>query len=137
MPFRCGAGEFDMRHRGFTLIELLVVLAALALLLGLAVPRYIEHVDRTREAVLRQNLATMRDAIDKFQADRGRLPSELQELVRERYLKALPEDPLTLRSDSWVAVSPISGATGTTGQVADVRSGAPGQARDGSSYATW
>lgn len=120
-----------MRRRGFTLIELLVVLAALALLLGVAVPRYVEHVDRTREAVLRQNLATLRDAIDKFSADRGRLPRDLAELVQERYLKAVPLDPLTERNDTWAVMGPGSG------QIADVRSGAAGQARDGSAYAAW
>ena len=123
-----------MRARGFTLIELLVVLAALALLLGLAVPRYVEHVDRTREAVLRTNLATLRDAIDKFNADRGRWPRDLAELVQERYLKALPPDPVTERSDTWVTIGPPQGATG---QAADVRSGAAGVARDGSAYASW
>lgn len=66
-----------MRARGFTLIELLVVLAAVALLLGLTLPRYIAHLDRAREAALRQNLATLRDAIDKFHADRERYPQGL------------------------------------------------------------
>ena len=122
------------RRRGFTLIELLVVLAALALLLGIAVPRYIEHVDRARETVLRQDLVAMRDAIDKFNADRGRYPADLAELARERYLREVPRDPLTDRSDSWVVVQPPQGAEG---KVCDVHSGAPGQARDGQPYATW
>src|SRR5436190_20730931 len=90
------------RWHGFTLIELLVVLAALALLLGLAVPRYVEHVDRARETVLRQNLAALRDSIDKFNADRGRYPADLGELARERYLREVPRDPITDRSDTWV-----------------------------------
>src|SRR6188472_1835633 len=97
------------RARGFTLIELLVVLAALALLLGLAVPRYIEHVDRARETVLRQNLAALRDAIDKFNADRGRYPADLAELARERYLREVPRDPVTDRSDTWVVAPPPQG----------------------------
>lgn len=122
------------RPRGFTLIELLVVLAALALLLGLAVPRYVEHVERARETVLRQNLATMRDAIDKFSADRGRYPEDLAELARERYLRELPRDPLTDRSDTWAVVPPPAGAGG---KVFDVHSGAPGTGRDGRPYAVW
>jgi general secretion pathway protein G len=120
--------------RGFTLIELLVVLAALALLLGLAVPRYVEHVDRARETVLRQNLASLRDAIDKFNADRGRYPLELGELARERYLREVPRDPFTDRADTWVVAPPAQGAEG---QVYDVHSGAPGHARDGMPYASW
>ena len=122
------------RWRGFTLIELLVVLAALALLLGIAVPRYVEHVDRARETVLRQNLAALRDAIDKFNADRGRYPVDLAELARERYLREVPRDPLTDRSDTWLVVQPPQGAEG---KVYDVHSGAPGQGRDGKPYATW
>jgi len=122
------------RWHGFTLIELLVVLAALALLLGIAVPRYVEHVDRARETVLRQNLAVLRDAIDKFNADRGRYPADLAELARERYLREVPRDPLTDRSDSWIVVPPPQGAEG---KVYDLHSGASGQGRDGKPYATW
>jgi len=127
---------FARRVRGFTLIELLVVLTALALLLGLAVPRYVEHVDRARETVLRQNLAALRDAIDKFNADRGRYPAELAELARERYLREVPHDPLTDRSDTWTIVAPPAGGA-TTGQVYDVHSGATGTGRDGRPYAAW
>ncbi|MBN8486837.1 MAG: prepilin-type N-terminal cleavage/methylation domain-containing protein [Burkholderiales bacterium] len=120
--------------RGFTLIELLVVLAAVALLLGIAVPRYVEHVDRARETVLRQSLAGMRQAIDAFYADRGRYPSELTELARERYLRELPRDPITERDDTWHIVAPPDNLAG---KVFDVRSGAVGNGRDGRPYATW
>jgi general secretion pathway protein G len=124
-----------MRHlRGYTLIELLVVLAALGLLLAIAAPRYTEHVDRAREAVLRQNLIGVREAIDKFYADRARYPRDLAELVKERYLRQLPVDPLTDRSDTWVIIAPPDQQQGA---VQDLRSGAPGQARDGSTYAKW
>ena len=121
------------RRRGFTLIELLVVMAALGLLLSIAAPRYIEHVDRSRETVLRHNLAGMRDAIDKFHSDRGRYPADLQELVRERYLRQLPLDPVTDRPDTWVLVPPSGSQPGGIA----VRSGAPGSARDGTQYASW
>lgn len=120
--------------RGFTLIELLVVLAAVALLLGIAAPRYFEHLDRARETVLRQNLAVMRDALDKFNADRGRYPQELAELARERYLREVPRDPITERADTWSVISPPDGRAGA---VFDVRSGAAGRGRDGSPYAEW
>ena len=123
-------------RRGFTLIELLVVLAALAVLLTLAAPRYLEHVDRSREVVLRHNLAAIRDAIDKFRADRARYPASLQELVSERYLRELPMDPVTERSDTWVVLGP-GGQTAAAASVADVRSGALGAAKDGSTYAQW
>ena len=120
---------------GFTLIELLVVMAALGLLLAIATPRYVEHVDRAREAVLRHNLKQVRDVIDRFHADRGRYPQALQELVAARYLRELPIDPMTDRSDTWTLVGPTGGA-GASG-VVDVRSSAPGVARDGTAYAAW
>jgi general secretion pathway protein G len=122
-----------MRRAGFTLIELLVVMAVLALLLAITVPRYTEHVDRARETVLRQNLAATRDAIDKFLADKGRHPAALQELVQARDLRQVPLDPISDRIDTWVLVPPA----GATAGVADIRSGAPGSARDGTPYASW
>ena len=112
----------SLAQRGFTLIELLVVMAALGLLLAIAAPRYVEHVDRAREVVLRQNLAAVRDAIDKFYADRARYPADLQELVQARYLRQVPLDPVTDRNDTWVLVPPHR----QPGGVFDVRSGAAG-----------
>jgi general secretion pathway protein G len=122
-----------VRTRGFTLIELLVVMAALGLLLALAAPRYYEHVDRSREAVLKNNLAVVRQAVDRFRGDRGRYPEELAELVRLRYLRELPLDPITERTDTWRVIAPPGQPKG----VFDIRSGAPGQGRDRTAYATW
>ena len=81
--------------RGFTLIELLVVLSIIALLLSLAVPKYIHSVDVAKEAVLNENLHLVRETIDKFYGDKGRYPESLDELVNEKYLRALPFDPIT------------------------------------------
>ena len=117
-----------MRTRGFTLVELLVVMAIIAGLLTLAVPRYFQHLDRTREAVLKSDLATMRDAVDKFFSDTGRYPETLQELVARRYLRKLPADPITESVDTWIVVAP---ADPKLGAVYDIRSGAPGTTRDG------
>lgn len=86
--------------RGFTLIELLVVFSLLALLLSIAVPRYLSTTDTAREKVRLQNMATLRDALDKFKADQGRYPSELAELVQKQYLRNLPVDPVS-GSSSW------------------------------------
>jgi general secretion pathway protein G len=123
------------RAKGFTIVELLVVLAALGLLLSLAAPRYVEHVDRSREVVLKHNLKAVREAIDRYHADRGRHPSSLQELVRERYLREVPLDPVTDRADTWLLVAPQGSAA--AGSVMDLKSGAHGNARDGTAYATW
>jgi general secretion pathway protein G len=123
---------------GFTVIELLVVLAALALLLSIAAPRYMQHLDHAREVALREDLYQMRTAIDKFFGDQGRYPASLDELVGKRYLRSVPVDPITQRADTWVAVAPTSNLQAAQGgAMADVRSGAPGQAQDGSVYASW
>ncbi|WP_153108918.1 type II secretion system protein [Propionivibrio limicola] len=119
---------------GFTLIELLVVMAIIATLLSIVAPRYFDNLDRSREVALQQSLAVMRDAIDKYRADTGVYPKDLQELVSRRYLRAVPRDPVTESTSTWQVVPPREGEEGGMG---DVRSGAPGQARDGSDYANW
>jgi len=93
-----------MRRRGFTLIELLVVMAIVATLLTIAAPRYFGHVEKAREAALRETLAVVRDAIDKYHADNGRYPSDLQVLVQQRYLARAPRDPMTEHVDDWTLV---------------------------------
>lgn len=122
-------------QRGFTLMELMVVMAIIASLLTLAMPRYFHSVDRSKEAVLRQDLAIMRDAIDKFHADRGRYPATLEELAEKRYLRKLPADPITESSSTWVVIAPPD-ADAAAG-VYDVRSGAPGRSLDGEAFESW
>lgn len=124
---RCGGG--------FTLVELMVVMAIIATLLTLALPRYFHSVDRSREAVLRQDLHIMRDAIDKFMADRGRYPATLEELAERRYLRKVPPDPITDSASTWIVVAP-PGNESPEG-VYDVRSGAPGNSLDGEAYESW
>ena len=130
MAFRTISG----RSRGFTLIELVVVMAIIALLLTFALPRYFDGLERAREAALKQDLKTMRDAVEQFYADRGSYPNTLEELVTSRYLRAIPADPITESTETWVVMPPPE--TGK-GAVYDVHSGAEGQAHDGSAYAEW
>ena len=118
--------------RGFTLIELLVVMAIIGGLLAIAAPRYLHRVDLAKETVLRSDLATMRDALDKFFADTGRYPANLDELVAQRYLRRIPPDPITESAESWVLVAPPAESKG----VYDVKSGAPGMTTDGQPYGT-
>ena len=122
------------RVRGFTLIELLVVFAIVALLVSMAVPRYFASMDRSRESVLRYDLSVMRQAIDKYYGDLGAYPESLKDLVERKYLKAVPQDPVTRSHDTWVLVPPTDGAAGG---VQDIKSGAAGQATDGTNYADW
>lgn len=124
------------RTAGFTLIELLVVFAIIALLLSVALPRYQTSVQRSKEAVLKQNLTTAREAIDRYYADRGRYPDGLDDLVRDGYLRSLPHDPLTESSATWTIVPPRDLAA-AGGRVFDLRSTAPGAGRDGTRYEDW
>lgn len=121
-------------RRGFTLIELLVVMSIIAILVTIAVPRYFHSLDRSREAVLRSNLATVRDAIDKYYGDRGKYPDSLQDLVAGRYLRSLPRDPITDSTGTWIIEPPENP---DLGGVYNIHSGAPGRARDGSEYRQW
>lgn len=125
----------SVRKKGFTLIELLVVMSVIATLLTIAVPRYFQHLDRAKEASLRESLAVMRDAVDKYRGDTGRYPETIEELVTKRYLRKVPPDPITESTESWVIVPPPD----EPGQkkVWDIRSGAEGQGLNGSDYSTW
>lgn len=123
-----------MVRRGFTLIELLVVLAVVATLLTLALPRYFSSVDKSKEAVLKENLYQMREAISRYHADKGRYPETLESLAADKYLRKVPLDPITESAATWIVVAPEdSQKTG----VYDVRSGAPGKGGDGSEYGQW
>ena len=123
-----------VKRRGFTLIELLVVLAIIATLLTLTLPRYFGSLDKSREAVLKENLFQMRDAISRYAADKGRYPESLDQLATDKYLRKVPVDPVTDSATTWVVVR--SEDPQKTG-VYDVKSGANGKASDGSEYAQW
>lgn len=120
-------------NNGFTMIELMVALTIIALLLTLVAPRYLNQEAKARDTALHYNLQMLRKTIDDFKADKGRYPESLQALVENGYLRAVPEDPVTGRADSWITVAPQNLGSG----VYDVRSGAQGLARDDSRYADW
>lgn len=122
------------RPPGFTLIELLVVLAIVAVLLTIAAPRYFGSMERSKEAVLKEDLFQLRDAIGKYYGDRGRYPESLEALSVERYLRKVPIDPLTGSNATWLVLAPPDPEKGG---VYDVRSGAPGLASDGTAYVDW
>jgi general secretion pathway protein G len=109
--------------RGFTLVELMVVLTVIGLLLSVVVPDYVGRMKRAEEAVLKENLVVMRDALDKHYADSGRYPGSLDQLVAKRYLRSIPRDPFTGSSSTWVAEAP---ADARKGAVWDVHSSAKG-----------
>jgi general secretion pathway protein G len=123
-----------VKRRGFTLIELLVVMAIIATLLALVAPRYYGSVKRAEEATLKQNLALMRDALDKHFADSGRYPDSLEDLVAKRYLRSIPLDPTTGARDTWTVEPP---PPPEAGRVYDVKSGSSALAQDGTAFNTW
>lgn len=123
-----------MRSKGFTIIELIVALAIVGLILTIAAPKYFGNVDKSKEAVLREDLYILRDAIDKYYADKQKYPEALEDLVTEKYLRSIPIDPFTLSARSWVLVPPEDASLGV---VANVRSSAPNTAKDGSWYKDW
>lgn len=124
----------DVRN-GFTLIELLVVLTILATLLTIAAPRYFNSIEKSQETTLKQNIGVLRETIDKYYGDRGAYPESLDDLVTQRYLRSVPVDPITGSNTTWLIVPPPEETA--KGAVYDVRSGAPGTARDGSNYSDW
>jgi general secretion pathway protein G len=121
-------GESRGRGEGFTLIELLVVISIIGTLLAIAAPRYFQSIERSKETVLRQDLSVMRQAIDQHRADLGEYPESLTTLVDRGYLRAVPEDPFTKSTETWlVEDSPEPDFPG----IADVRSGAEGSGYSG------
>lgn len=119
--------------RGFTLIEMMIVMVMIATLIAIAMPRYFQGLERTKETALKQNLKEMREAIDHYHADKGDYPANLQTLVAERYLRFIPEDPMTEHADTWQILAPPDRSS----RVYDVASGATNIALNGTAYNTW
>jgi general secretion pathway protein G len=124
---------------GFTLIELTVVLSIIVILAAVALAQYKNSVIYSREAVLKQDLFHMRDAIDQYNADKGQYPTSLDALVTDGYLRRMPEDPLTKSSSSWLTIpnEPDPNNPTAPAGVYDVKSGSDGTALDGTKYADW
>jgi len=124
------------RQRGFTLIELMIVMVIIGLLAAIAVPMYVQSVRHAREAVLKEDLRTLRSAIDSYTVDKQKAPQTLEDLVQAGYLKSLPIDPFTHRTDTWIPAQDdtLMSLDQTESGINDVHSGAPGAASDGTSY---
>jgi general secretion pathway protein G len=127
------------RSRGFTLIEMIFVVAIILILVSMAVPNYKSSIIGAKEAVLRDDLFTMRKAIDYYTMDKQRAPQSLEDLVTAGYLKSIPKDPFTNSSETWQPVEEdvMLGIDQTQPGITDVHSGAPGAAADGTAYSTW
>ena len=127
------------REGGFTLIELMVVMMVIAILTAIAVPAYTTYIRNAKEAALREDLHELRGAIDSYTVDKQKAPQSLDDLVQAGYLRGIPKDPFTQRTDTWVPVQSdmLSGIDQTESGVDDVHSGAQMSASDGSSYTSW
>lgn len=119
--------------KGFTLVELLVVLTLVALLLTLALPRFIDQTDRAKEAVLKQNLESLRIALDQYHGDKGHFPAALDELVTHKYLRHIPVDPIT-NNPTWKEKTE---STDSGSEIVDVFSNAEGADGNGKPYSEW
>ena len=123
---------------GWTLIELTIVITLMTILSTIALVGYRTATIRTREAVLKEDLFRMRDAIDQYYADRDGYPAELQSLVSEGYLRGIPEDPFTRSTTTWQLVMAEYDPVNPLAQgIFDVRSGAVGLGIDGTAYVDW
>jgi general secretion pathway protein G len=132
-----------MRNRrtqsGFTLIELIIVMTIIGILATLAIPYFAAAIRHAREAVLREDLQTMRMAIDSYTMDKQKAPQSLDDLVQEGYLKAIPEDPMTHAKDTWVTDTSdaMYSIDQTDPGINDVHSGSEESGSDGQPYSSW
>lgn len=125
--------------KGFTLIELMVVISIILILVAIAVPMYQQSVIRAKEAVLRQDLKTMRDQIDNYTMDKAKAPQSLQDLVDAQYLRKIPKDPFTGSSDTWQVENSdtLISLDQTEPGISDVHSGSNIVGSDGTAYSSW
>jgi general secretion pathway protein G len=124
---------------GFTLFELMIVMIIIGMLAAIAIPSYIRAVTRAKEAVLREDLHTLRTAIDSYTVDKEKAPQSLDDLVQAGYLKTVPIDPISSRNDSWITSQSdtLTDINETQGGIDDVHSGSQGVSTEGTTYNTW
>ena len=117
----------------------MIVMVVIGLLAAIAIPAYTSNIRNAREAVLKEDLHVLRQAIDSYTVDKQKAPQSLDDLVQAGYLKVMPIDPFTHRSDTWMPVQEdtLTSLDQTEAGIDDVHSGSQGTAADGTSYSTW
>lgn len=139
MHARFAIRRIRQRSSGFTLVELMVVMLIIAILLAVAVPSYISAIKTAREAALREDLHTMRDAIEQYTEDKQAAPQSLDDLVQAGYLRSIPVDPITRSSTTWVTVNSddLTSIDESQAGITDVHSGSDQMGSDGTPYSEW
>ena len=127
------------RASGFTLMEMMIVMVLIVILAGIGLSVYGNSVQRAKEAALKEDLFRMRDAIDQYYADKNKYPNGLEDLVSEKYLRAVPVDPFTTTADTWqtTASEPDPSQPTLESGISNVKSGSEQTALDGTRYADW
>ena len=131
--------NFRRQQRGFTLIELIIVCAMISILLGILVPVYKMHILHANEAVLKEDLYHMRNAIDQYTQDKGKAPQALADIVSAGYLHAIPKDPFTHSAETWQVVQEdvLESVDQTAPGISDVKSGSSLTSSEGTTYSSW
>ncbi|HEU0121517.1 MAG TPA: type II secretion system protein [Bryobacteraceae bacterium] len=127
------------RQAGFTIMELMVSMAIVLVVISVAVPLYQKSVIRARESVLRQNLFSLRTVIDEYTYDKQKAPQQLDDLVREGYLRQMPLDPIVGNNSSWKVIMEDASASASQNEpgIFDVRSSSEKSSLEGTPYSEW
>ena len=127
------------KRAGFTIMELMVSMAIVLVIISVAVPLYQKAVIRARESVLRQNLFSLRTVIDEFTYDKQKAPQQLEDLVREGYLRQMPLDPIAGNSTSWKIIMEDASSSASQSEpgIFDVRSSSEKTSLEGTPYSEW